>query len=119
MHGDWQVGQIDKRPAFTRTEPRWLWALNGVPGEPKGIGIAGVNGTLDETEAELRKSWEQRLAWAGLSDVKARFQTRLRRPVRARNIGGPRRRLRFVGRGRIVVQLRAVFARPDSPSCVG
>jgi hypothetical protein len=73
MHGDWQVGQIDKRPAFTGTEPRWLWALNGVPGRPKGIRVAGVTGTLDEAEAELRKSWEQWLAWASLSDVKARF----------------------------------------------
>ena len=73
MHGDWQVEQIERRPAFTGTEPRWLWALNGVRGGPEGIRIAGVTGTLDEAEADLRKSWEQWLAWAGLSDVKARF----------------------------------------------
>jgi hypothetical protein len=73
MHGDWQVGQIDKRPAFTGTQPRWLWALNGVPGGLEGIRLAGMTATLDEGEAELRKSWEQWLAWAGLSDVKARF----------------------------------------------
>jgi hypothetical protein len=73
MHGEWQVGQIDKRPSFTGAEPRWLWALNGVPGGPKGIRLAGVTGTLDEAEAELKKSWEEWLAWAGLSDVKPRF----------------------------------------------
>lgn len=73
MHGEWQVGQIDKRPPFTGTEPRWLWALNGVPGGPKGIRLAGVTATLDEAEAELRKSWEEWLAWASLSDIKARF----------------------------------------------
>ena len=61
MHGDWQVGQIDRRPVFTGTEPRWLWALKGVAG------------TLDKAEAEVRKRWEQWLAWAGLSDVEARF----------------------------------------------
>ena len=72
MHGEWQVGQIDKRPSFTGTEPRWLWALNGVPGGPKGIRLAGVTTTLDDAEAELRKSWEEWLAWASLSDVKAR-----------------------------------------------
>jgi hypothetical protein len=73
MHGEWQVGQIDKRPPLTGTEPRWFWALNGVPGGPGGIRLAGVTGTIDEAEAELKKSWEQWLGWASLSDVKARF----------------------------------------------
>jgi hypothetical protein len=73
MHGEWQIGQVDKRPSFTGTEARWLWALNGVPGGPKGIRLAGVTATLDEAEAELKKSWDEWLAWAGLSDVKARF----------------------------------------------
>jgi hypothetical protein len=44
-----------------------------VPGGPKGIRIAGVTGTLDAAEAELRESWGQWLAGAGLSDMKARF----------------------------------------------
>lgn len=73
MHGEWQVGQIDKRPSYTGSEPRWLWALNGVPGGPQGMRLAGVMPTLDEAEAELKKSWDQWLEWAGLSDVKARF----------------------------------------------
>jgi hypothetical protein len=72
MHGEWQVGQIDKRPSFTGTEARWLWALNGVPGGPKGIRLAGVMGTLEEAEAELKKSWEQWLEWASLSDLRQR-----------------------------------------------
>jgi hypothetical protein len=73
MHGDWQVGQIDKRPSYTGNEPRWLWALNGVPGGPREIRLSGVTATIDEAEAELKKSWDQWLEWAGLSDVKARF----------------------------------------------
>ncbi len=73
MHGEWQVGQIDKRPSYTGTEPRWLWALNGVPRGPEGLRLAGVTATLDEAEAELKKSWDEWLAWADLSDVKARF----------------------------------------------
>jgi hypothetical protein len=73
MHGEWQVGRIDKRPPFTGTEPRWIWALNGVPSAgPKGMRLAGVTGTIDEAEAELKKSWDQWLEWAGLSDVTAR-----------------------------------------------
>jgi len=73
MHGEWQVGQIAKRPPLTGTEPRWLWALNGVPAAgPEGIRLAGVAGTLDEAEAELKMSWEQWLAWTSLSDLKPR-----------------------------------------------
>jgi hypothetical protein len=56
MQGEWQVGQIDKRPSFTGTLARYFWILNG--------------GTLDEAKAELKKSWEEWLAWAALSDVK-------------------------------------------------
>ncbi len=74
MHGEWQVGQINKRSAVIGTEARWLWALNGVPGAgPKGMRLAGVMGTIDEAAAELKKSWEQWLEWASLSDVKDRF----------------------------------------------
>jgi hypothetical protein len=28
MHGEWQVGQIEKRPPLIGTEPRWIWSLN-------------------------------------------------------------------------------------------
>ena len=71
MHGEWQIGQIN--PALSGGT-RWLWALNGVPGgTPTSIRLAGVAATLDEAEAALTQSWEQWLAWAGLSDVKERF----------------------------------------------
>jgi hypothetical protein len=71
MHGEWQIGQIN--PALSGGT-RWIWALNGVPfGTPIGIRLAGVAATLDEAEAALTQSWEQWLAWAGLSDVKERF----------------------------------------------
>jgi len=73
MHGEWQVGQIDKRPSFVSKEPRWIWALNGVPGGPHGIRLTGIAETIDDAEMELKKSWEEWLAWAGLSDVRARF----------------------------------------------
>jgi hypothetical protein len=73
MHGEWLIGQIN--PALTGgTLARWLWALNGVPGgTPTAIRLAGVATTIDEAEAALTRSWEQWLAWAGLSDVRERF----------------------------------------------
>ena len=73
MHGKWEVGRIDKRPSLIGPGSRWYWALNSVPDGPKEIRLAGVTGTIDEAEAALKFSWEQWLAWAGLSDVKARF----------------------------------------------
>jgi hypothetical protein len=70
MHGEWRIGQIEKRSSLYGPEDRWILALNGVPGSsPKGIRLAGVEETLDEAQAELKKSWEQWLAWAGLSAV--------------------------------------------------
>ena len=72
LHGEWQVGQIEKRSSLYGPEDRWIWALNGVPGaSPKEIRLAGVTGTLDEAEVELKKSWEQWLMWANLSEGKA------------------------------------------------
>jgi hypothetical protein len=73
MHGEREVGRIDKRPSFIGPEGRWIWHLNGVPGGPKGIRLTGVTETIDEAEADLKKSWEQWLEWASLSDVRARF----------------------------------------------
>jgi hypothetical protein len=46
MHGEWQLGEIDKRPPLTGTEPRWMWALNGVPKGPKDIRLTGVASTI-------------------------------------------------------------------------
>jgi hypothetical protein len=69
---EWQVGQIEKRSSLYGPEDRWIWALNGVPGASlKEIRLAGVTGTLNEAEVELKKSWEQWLMWANLSEGKA------------------------------------------------
>jgi hypothetical protein len=68
MHGEWQVGEIDTRPSPITGGSRCIWALNGVPAAtPSRIRLAGATTTLDEAEAALRASWEQWLAWAGLS----------------------------------------------------
>jgi hypothetical protein len=72
MHGEWQVGQIDKRPSFVNKDSRFIWALNGVPSGPKGLRLAGVAESIETAEAELKKSWEEWLAWASLSDMRQR-----------------------------------------------
>lgn len=72
MHGEWQIGQIDKRPSFVDKDPRFIWALNGVPSGPKGLRLAGVAESIEAAEAEIKKSWEEWLAWAGLSDMRYR-----------------------------------------------
>jgi hypothetical protein len=73
MHGAWQIGQIEKRSALAGTNDRWIWALDGVYGGPKVICLAGAADTIGEAEAELKKSWEEWLAWAQLSDANARI----------------------------------------------
>jgi len=69
MHGEWQVGLLEKRSSsLRRNETTWFWALNGVPSPvPTGLCLAGFAGTVDEARAELKKNWEQWLAWANLS----------------------------------------------------
>jgi hypothetical protein len=68
MHGEWQIGQIDKRPSLIGPEPRWLWALNGIPvGMPRGMRLAGATVTLEEAQAGLKQSWEEWMAWANLA----------------------------------------------------
>lgn len=68
MHGEWQVGQVEKRPPLIGTEPRWIWSLNGVPwGTPKEMPLVGVARSLEAATAELKTSFEQWLAWAQLS----------------------------------------------------
>jgi hypothetical protein len=68
MHGQWQIGQIDRRPSLTGPGYRWIWALNGIPvGIPKGMRLAGVAGTLEEAQVAFRESWEEWLAWANLA----------------------------------------------------
>jgi hypothetical protein len=70
MHGEWRLGQIEKRPPLVGLEPRWIWSLNGVPwGTPEGMHLAGVAKSLEEAAAELQKSFDQWLRWAHLSDA--------------------------------------------------
>jgi hypothetical protein len=67
MHGQWQIGQIDRRPSLTGPGDRWFWALNGIPvGMPKEMRLAGVSGTLEEAEAALKESWQEWITWASL-----------------------------------------------------
>ena len=68
MKGEWQVGEIERRLAIVGLGERWFWTLNRVPDGPENMVIAGMAGTLGDAEAELRKSWEQWLEWAGLTD---------------------------------------------------
>jgi hypothetical protein len=70
LHGEWQIGQIDRRSSFVDREPRWIWALNGVPSGPKNIRLAGVAESIESAEADLKKSWEEWLSWASLAEVK-------------------------------------------------
>lgn len=72
MHGEWQVGLLEKRPSsLRRNETTWFWALNGLPAHvPTGLCLAGFAGTVDEAKAELKRSWEQWLTWANLSSPK-------------------------------------------------
>jgi hypothetical protein len=70
MHGEWRVGQIEKQVPRIGLAPRWTWSLTGVPsGKPQGMSLAGVTGSLDEATAEVKKTFEQWLAWAQLSDA--------------------------------------------------
>jgi hypothetical protein len=68
LHGEWQIGQIDRRLSLTGTGSRWFWALNGIPvGMPKAMRLAGVTDTLEEAQAALKESWDEWLAWANLA----------------------------------------------------
>jgi hypothetical protein len=66
MHGEWEVGLIDKRSSAGAD--RYIWHLNRVPGGPEGMRLTGVAETFDEAEAALRMCWKQWLAWADLEE---------------------------------------------------
>jgi hypothetical protein len=63
-----KIGQIYKRGAAIRPEGQWIWTLNGVPDGPGRRALAGSAESRERAEAALRESWEQWLAWAGLSE---------------------------------------------------
>jgi hypothetical protein len=66
--GNGKIGQIDRRPSFTSTGSRWLWALNRIPvGMPEAMRLVGVTDTLEQAQAALKESWDEWLAWAHLA----------------------------------------------------
>jgi hypothetical protein len=69
VQGELKVGHIYKRDATLRPEAHWMWTLNGVPGGPDGLPLTGFAESRNQAEAALSESWEQWLAWAGLSEA--------------------------------------------------
>jgi hypothetical protein len=69
LSGALKVGHIYKRGTALRPETEWTWTLNGVPDGPEGLVLAGCAESREGAEVALRESWEQWLAWAGLSDA--------------------------------------------------
>jgi hypothetical protein len=46
-----------------------MWTFDGVHGGPGGLLLTGFAESREGAEAALGESWEQWLAWAGLSDA--------------------------------------------------
>jgi hypothetical protein len=62
LHGELRIGRIYKRKAALRADARWLWALNCVPGDPRGLVFAGLAPTLHEAAAAMQEGWFKWLA---------------------------------------------------------
>jgi hypothetical protein len=69
LHGELQIGQIYKRRVALRPDAQWLWALNGIPEVPPGLGLTGLAPSLDDATAALKERWLQWLASAELSEA--------------------------------------------------
>ena len=68
MSGNLCVGRVYKR-LFTKTT-QWLWAINGVQQTPPNVmRLAGVTGSFEEAEAELKENWAKWLTWAKLQEI--------------------------------------------------
>ncbi len=68
MSGNLCVGRVYKR-LFARTS-QWLWAINGVQQTaPDVMRLAGVTGSFEEAQAELKENWAKWLAWAKLQEI--------------------------------------------------
>jgi hypothetical protein len=68
MSGNLCVGRVYKRQ-FVRTS-QWLWAINGVQRTlPNVMRLAGVTGSFEEAQAELKENWPKWLAWAKLQEI--------------------------------------------------
>jgi hypothetical protein len=66
MHGGWQVGRIYKRQNAL-PETQWLWSISGVSRGPAGVRFTGMCGTVDESLAAMKESWDKWLACAQLT----------------------------------------------------
>jgi hypothetical protein len=69
LHGELQIGQIYKRKVALRPDTQWLWALNGVPEAPPGLGLTGLASSLADATAALKERWSEWLASAELSEA--------------------------------------------------
>jgi hypothetical protein len=69
LHGELQIGQIYKRKAALRSDAQWLWALNGIPEAPRGLGLTGLAPSLADATAALKERWSEWLASAELSEA--------------------------------------------------
>jgi hypothetical protein len=68
MSGNLCVGRVYKRE-FTRIT-QWFWAINGVQQTPPDVmRLAGVTGSFEEAQAELKENWAKWLAWAKLQEL--------------------------------------------------
>jgi|HubBroStandDraft_5_1064220.scaffolds.fasta_scaffold474534_1 hypothetical protein len=65
MHGQLRVGRI-RREAALKPESRWIWVVSVYDG-PDVMRRSGMAATIEEAQAALEDSWQQWLAWAGLS----------------------------------------------------
>jgi hypothetical protein len=70
MQGGWQVGRIYKRRDALREETRWLWIITCISRGPGELRLTGMNATLDDALAAMKKTWGTWLAWAELAEAK-------------------------------------------------
>src|SRR5215471_4715527 len=70
MNGQLEIGRIYKRDTLDKSDPQWLWAINGVPRATPGVmRVAGIAPSLEQAQAELQENWEKWLAWANLQEL--------------------------------------------------
>jgi hypothetical protein len=69
VSGGLRVGRVYKRASAMRSEPQWLWDINGVHAAPGVMRLAGTTTTLEQAQAELQANWEKWLAWAKLQQI--------------------------------------------------
>jgi hypothetical protein len=65
MHGQLRVGRI-RREAALKSDTQWICVVSVYDG-PEAMRRSGMAATIEEAQAALEVSWQQWLAWAGLS----------------------------------------------------